>query len=38
MADNALVSITLNIGLNTIAWVAEGSITVDAVVTGLAAV
>ena len=36
MANSTLVSVTLNVGLNTIALVAKRTITVDAVMTGLA--
>lgn len=38
MADSALVSITLNICLSTIDFAAERTITIDAVMTSLAAV
>lgn len=36
VADSALVSVSLNIGLNTVARVAKRTITIDAVMTGLA--
>jgi hypothetical protein len=36
VTDSALISVSLDVGLNTIALVAKRTITVDAVVTGLA--
>lgn len=36
MANSTLVSVTLDVGLNTIALVAKRTITIDAVMTGLA--
>jgi hypothetical protein len=36
VTDSALISVSLDVGLNTIALVAKRTITVDAVMTGLA--
>jgi hypothetical protein len=38
VADSALVSITLDIRLNTVSWVAKRAIAIDAMVTSLTAV